>query len=212
MSKMSVADAAEYFGVSKEAIHNRIRRGSLESVLEGDVKMVLVGAKPTVSTRAQSKKPAANFANDKYYQFLEEQNSKLQEKVEKLEGETRTLRDQKEQMLIEERIKIEQIYRDKDEQLKSILSTFQNQFMLTPSKPKQKDEDAALEAEIEDIPSESNTISLNKYLKEQELSKKKIKKIKNRFASCAEHDHRILSVGNKYYIDTVKYEYSDLLG
>ncbi|MBU1216612.1 DNA-binding protein [bacterium] len=211
MSKMSVADAAEYFGVSKEAIHNRIRRGSLESVLEGDVKMVLVGAKPTVSSRAQSKKPAANFANDKYYQFLEEQNSKLQEKVEKLEGETRTLRDQKEQMLIEERIKIEQIYRDKDEQLKSILSTFQAQFMLSPKQAKKEEDDTALDAEIEDIPSENNTISLHKYLKEQEFSKKRMKKIKSRFQSRAENDNRILSVGKKYYIDTSKYDYSDLL-
>jgi hypothetical protein len=211
MSKMSVADAAEYFGVSKEAIHNRIRRGSLESVLEGDVKMVLVGAKPAVSSRAQSKKPATNFANDKYYQFLEEQNSKLQEKVEKLEGETRTLRDQKEQMLIEERIKIEQIYRDKDEQLKSILSTFQAQFMLTPKQGKKEEDDTALEAEIEDIPNENNTISLNKYLKEQEFSKKRMKKIKTRFENRAQNDYRILSVGKKHYIDTVKYDYSDLL-
>lgn len=211
MSKMSVADAAEYFGVSKEAIHNRIRRGSLESVLEGDVKMVLVGVKPTSSSRAQSKKPATNFANDKYYQFLEEQNAKLQEKVEKLEGETRTLRDQKEQMLIEERIKIEQIYRDKDEQLKSILSTFQAQFMLTPKQAKKEEQEAALDAEIEDISSENNTISLNKYLKEQELSKKKIKKIKSRFESRAENDYRILSVGKKCYIDISKYDYSDLL-
>jgi len=211
MSKMSVTEAAEYFGVSKEAIHNRIRRGSLESVLEGDVKMVLVGAKPTTSARAQSKAPLTNSAHDKYYQFLEEQNAKLQQKVEKLEGETRTLRDQKEQMLREECIKIEQIYRDKDEQLKNILSTFQNQFMLTPTKPKQKVEDAALEAEIEDMPNENNTISLGKYLKEQEFSKKRIKKIKSRFESQAQSDYRILSVGNKYYIDTSKYDYSDLL-
>jgi valyl-tRNA synthetase len=213
MSKMSIADAAEYFGISKEAIHNRIRRGSLESVLEGDVKMVLVGAKPTVSNRSQNQKPATNFANNKYYQFLEEQNSKLQEKVEKLEGETRTLRDQKEQMLIEERIKIEQIYRDKDEQLKSILSTFQAQFMLAPKQGKKEEEedDSALDAEIEDIPSENNTVSLNKYLKEQEFSKKKIKKIKSRFENRAQNDYRILSVGKKYYIDTTKYDYSDLL-
>lgn len=210
MSKMSVADAAEHFGVSKEAIHNRIRRGSLESVLEGDVKMVIVSTSPTASPRAQSKKTVANSAHDKYYQFLEEQNSKLQQKVEKLEGETRTLRDQKEQMLIEERIKIEQIYRDKDEQLKNILSTFQSQFMLTPVKAK-KDEEAALEAEIEDIPSENSTISLKKYLKSQEFTKKRIKKIQAIFDAKAGQDNRIFSVGSKYYIDISKYDYSDLL-
>lgn len=212
MSKMSVADAAEHFGISKEAIHNRIRRGSLESVVEGDVKMVVVSAAPTALPRAQSKKAVTNSAHDKYYIFLEEQNAKLQQKVEKLEGETRTLRDQKEQMLIEERIKIEQIYRDKDEQLKNILSTFQNQFMLTPSKPKHKDQENALEAEIEEVPSQNNTISLKKYLKSQEFTKKRIKKIQALFDARAAGDKRILSVGSKYYIDVIKYDYSDLLG
>jgi len=43
MKKMSVAEAAEFFSVSKEAIHNRIRRGSLKSLLGKDgVKLVLV--------------------------------------------------------------------------------------------------------------------------------------------------------------------------
>jgi predicted DNA-binding protein YlxM (UPF0122 family) len=34
MKKMTIADAAEYFNVSKEAIHNRIRRGSLDCIVE----------------------------------------------------------------------------------------------------------------------------------------------------------------------------------
>ena len=123
MSKMSIADAAEHFGVSREAIHNRIRRGSLESVVEEGVKLVLVEANKTnrVTNRSVANKTQPTDA--RYFKLLEEQNAKLQERVEKLESETRSLRDQKEQMLIEERLKIEQIYKDKDEQLKNILTS-----------------------------------------------------------------------------------------
>ena len=166
MSKMSIADAAEHFGVSREAIHNRIRRGSLESVVEDGLKLVIVEAgKPkraTSRTTASKTQPA----DTRYFKLLEEQNAKLQEKIEKLEDETRSLRDQKEQMLIEERLKIEQIYRDKDEQLKNILTSISSQFMLTmpqekDSKPKVEDE--ALEAEIEsEEPVDPKVISLKK--------------------------------------------------
>jgi hypothetical protein len=213
MSKMSVADAAEYFGVSKEAIHNRVRRGSLESVLEGDVKMVLVDEKPATQARTSVKKPLAQAGNDKYYKFLEEQNAKLQSKVEKLEDETRSLRDQKEQMLIEERIKIEQIYRDKDEQLKNILSTFQSQFALSPSPLKENDSVLDAEIEIEDVrySNPNGVISLSKYLKEQDLTSKKIKKIKKRFQERATKEERIIIVGKKYYIDLEQYSYEDIL-
>ena len=121
MKKMSVADAAVYFGVSREAIHNRIRRGSLKSVIEGDVKLVLVDETKTKKT--PQKRVVKSSSNDeRYYKLLEAQNEKLQARVEKLENETRTLRDQKEQMLIEERQKIERIYKEKDEQLKNNIS------------------------------------------------------------------------------------------
>jgi len=42
MQKMNIAEASEFFGISKEAIHNRIRRGSLVSVVEDGVKFVMV--------------------------------------------------------------------------------------------------------------------------------------------------------------------------
>ena len=51
MSKLTVADAAIKLGVSKEAIHNRIRRGSLESVVENDVKLVIIDIKKVTKSR-----------------------------------------------------------------------------------------------------------------------------------------------------------------
>jgi len=208
MSRMSVADAAEYFGVSREAIHNRIRRGSLSCELVDGIKLVVVDKNVKTTPRTQTKR-VSSVSNDKYYKLLEEQNAKLQNRVEKLEDETRSLRDQKEQMLIQERIKIEQIYRDKDEQLKNILTTFKDQFML--SAPKSEEEHLEVEIEEENIADEPKIISLKKYLKEQKLSDKKSKKIKDRFKKRAKEDERIISIGKKYYLDLAKYDYKDLL-
>ena len=212
MSKMSIAEAAEYFGVSREAIHNRIRRGSLLSVVEDGVKLVEVSksAKPTrTANRTNTAKTNAN--DGRYYKLLEEQNAKLQVRVETLEGETRNLRDQKEQMLIEERIKIEQIYKDKDEQLKNILSSLSSQFILNaPSEVSEAEEDT-LDAEIEDEDDNSQGVmSLKKYLKKNKISDKKSKKIKAKFKKEAQRDNRIITIGKKYYINLDKYDYRDL--
>ncbi|WP_457749654.1 DNA-binding protein [Sulfurimonas sp.] len=211
MKKMSVNDAAIYFGISKEAIHNRIRRGSLQSVIENGVKMVLVDEKQARAQTKNSAQPRRNaLNNDKYYKLLEEQNAKLQSRVDVLENETRSLRDQKEQMLIQEREKIERIYKEKDEQLKNILTTLSSQFMLNA--PQERQEEDTLEAEIEPkLVEESKVISLKKYVKQHNFSVKKIKKIKAKFKKRVKKDERIIVVGNKYYIDTLKYDYSDII-
>lgn len=209
MKKMSVEEAAEFFGVSKEAIHNRIRRGSIESVIENDVKLVVVDEKATASQkRTANTKP---LSNDRYYKYLEEQNAKLQQRVETLEGETRTLRDQKEQMLIEEKEKLERIYKEKDEQLKNILQTLSTKFMLNA--PTQEPElisqkENTFEAELEEE-TESEMISLKKYLKSLKLSEKKMEKTFKKFKKL--DDERVVSIGKKIYVDPVKYDYSDLM-
>ena len=209
MKKLTIEAAAKHFGVSKEAIHNRIRRGSLEVLVEEGVKLVKVGDARVVKPRAKATPAPRNSSNDeRYYKLLQEQNDKLQTRVEKLESETRTLRDQKEQMLIEERQKIEQIYKDKDAQLKQVLNTLATQFMLTQA-PESVEEEITDTVEI--VEEASALISLKKYLKSKKLSEKKSTKIKKRFMKKASNDERIITVGSKLYIDPVKYDYSDLL-
>ena len=208
MKKMSVNDAAEYFGVSKEAIHNRIRRGSVESVVEDGVKMVLVNTQKTMQKPKTSLSSNKSSNDERYYRLLEDQNTRLQSRVETLEGETRTLRDQKEMMLIEERKKIERIYKEKDEQLKNILSTLSSQFMLSVPKEEIETLDAEIEVQAEE---KSTLVSLKKYLKQLDYTEKKIKKIKVRFEKQAKKDDRIIVIGSKCYIDTNKYDYSDLI-
>jgi hypothetical protein len=209
MTKLNVGDAAEFFGVSKEAVHNRIRRGSLETVMEDGVKMVVIADGLHAMKKTPTAKKTSLSSGDKYYQHLEEQNVKLQEKVEKLEGETRTLREQKEQMLIEERIKIEQIYKEKDEQLKNVIQAISSQLLLSSqAKPEQL---SHLEAEIEVDEPLYERVSLKKYLKEQGFSEQKQERILKRCKKASKKDERIIRIEKKCYITPTKYDYSDLL-
>jgi len=225
--KKSVNDAAEYFGVSKEAIHNRIRRGSLEAVIEDGIKMVVIDETQTANTTKTGARRTARSrtsrSDDKYAKFLEEQNAKLQARIETLEGETRSLRDQKELMLIEERKKIEAIYKEKDEQLKNILSSLSSQFILQPPEP----EVAEIETvEVEELkeeekpqevaqklfrPSEANIVTLKKFVKKLNVSEKKAQKIISRFKRKAKKDRRIITLGERIYLDTLRYDYSDII-
>ena len=211
--KVSVSDAATFFGVSKEAIHNRIRRGSLDVALVDGIKMVVINT-DEAAKQVRKTVSKASAQSDKYYQLLAEQNRKLQERVAELELETRTLRDQKEQMLIEERKKIEQIYKDRDEQLKTVLSTLSTQFMLT-QQPVQEVEH--LEAEIEETPAvlevvlKSKIISLKKYMKKLDISEKKQGKIEKKFRKLNKKDNRIIIENDKLYVDIKKFNYDDLI-
>ncbi|SFV74513.1 FIG00470655: hypothetical protein [hydrothermal vent metagenome] len=125
MQKMSVVEAAQYFGISKEAIHNRIRRGTLQSVVEDGVKYVLVDKEVAFQKQAQKK-----TIDEKYIRFLEEQNQFFQQKLEKLEEEIKILREQKEHLLIKEQEMIKKIYKERDEQLTQVLRSFGSQFLL----------------------------------------------------------------------------------
>lgn len=209
--QLSVNDAAEFFGVSKEAIHNRIRRGSLEVVLVEGVKMVVVDERQLQQSTSTPKPTRQKTPpqDDRYYKLLEEQNAQLQKRVERLEDETRSLRDQKEQLLIAEKEKIEAIYKEKDEQLKNILSTLSQQFMHTLSH-QQRDE-VAFDAEIEQSTHASNIVSLKKFLKSLELTDKENKQLKKELKKIAATDKRFILVGEKIYLDTLRYDYSDLL-
>ena len=195
--KYTIQDAAQKLGVSKEAIHNRVRRGSLECVVEDGVKFIVLGKQENKS----AKTPASSTqTKDKYSQFLEEQNVKLSKRVDELELETRVLRDQKEQMLISQKESIEQIYREKDEQIKNII----NAISLKLTHFKQGD---IVETEVVAKSKEQKLVSLKKELLKRGFSKKKIKQIKEQVASTQEN--RFVFVGSKIYID-LAFDYSDL--
>ena len=232
MGKMTVADAAEHFNVSKEAIHNRIRRGTLNSIIENGVKYVVL----------PDEKPAAQ-ADTRFHDYIEKENERLKEKNDKLEAEITRLRDQREQMLIAEREKVEQIYKERDEQLKNVLQVFASKLLpknmaeaiieetvaaeiveepVTPL-PEEDFEDGIIDEEvtvsgIEDKqdPFEGDDfddlVSLKNFMKLKGFGKKHRQRVKDRFKSRAEGDSRIIVRNGKLHLRPYHYDYSDLLG
>ena len=199
MAKLTIQEASVHFGISKEAIHNRIRRGSLASVIDHGVKYVIIE-----EVKVESK--VSVIAEDKYQTLLEEQNRTLLQKIERLEQENSALRDQKEKMLVDERLRIEAIYKEKDEQLKNILQTVSTKFL-----PQQeKKEESELYAEVVEPYSEEQ-VPLKKYLKSLNISEKDSKRAKLRFELLAFKDIRITMLGGKIFVNPNRYSYNDLL-
>ncbi|OHD81964.1 MAG: hypothetical protein A2Y52_01435 [Sulfuricurvum sp. RIFCSPLOWO2_02_43_6] len=204
MKKMTIADAAEYFNVSKEAIHNRIRRGSLNCIVENGVKYVAVE-----SAKAS---PATNVASDnRYTHYIEQENERLREKVDVLEKETTRLRDQREQMLIDERVKVEQIYKERDAQLRSVLHVVATKFLSHANEEAIMQEADAINADVVDTEIDE-WISLKSFLKLKRIKDKEKKRVKSRFGSAVENGDKRLSLRDgKIFLNPSQYDYTDLL-
>jgi len=207
MKKMTIADAAEYFKVSKEAIHNRIRRGSLDCIVENGVKYVAVES-------AKNNTTANTVSDNRYTQYIEQENERLREKVDTLEKETTRLRDQREQMLIDEKIKVEQIYKERDAQLRSVLHVVATKFLSHVNAETVMQEGLgtdAINADVVDTEIDE-WISLKSFLKLKRIKDKEKKKIKSRFEEAVENDDERLSVRDgKIFLNPSHYAYSDLL-
>ncbi|MDX1294667.1 MAG: DNA-binding protein [Sulfurimonadaceae bacterium] len=201
MGKLTVAEAAQHFNVSKEAIHNRIRRGTIDCIIENGVKYVVIG-EPTVGKSSD---------DSRYYDYIEKENERLKARVNELEGETRNLRDQREQMLIEERKKIEQIYKERDEQLRNVLQVVASKFL--PAAAMESVIEEAVTAEVIEEPKkdEGALISLKAFLKLKKYKEKEKTKIKSRFKKRAAKDSRIVEKEGKLFLDPSRFDYSDLL-
>lgn len=211
MKKMTIGDAAEHFGVSKEAIHNRIRRGSLNCIVENGMKYVAIeSAKNNTSTN--------NVSDNRYTLYIESENERLREKVDVLEKETVRLRDQRELMLINERINVEQIYKERDAQLRNILNVVATKFLshvsedLVMQEAMGEQTDAINADIVPDIEIGDEWITLKSFLKLKRYTDSMKKNIKRRFKAAAiEGDKRFIEHGEKIYLNPSAHEYSDLL-
>lgn len=195
---MTVAEAASHFNVSKEAIHNRIRRGTLDCVIEHGIKYVIMAETGSSATQT----------DNRYYDYIERENERLKERVSALEHETKDLRIQREAMLIAERDKIEQIYKERDDQLRSVLQVVASKF-LTQATMDSVIEDAVTAEVIEE--SASAPVSLKAFLKLKGYKTKQKKKIKDRFKKHLNHDERIMLKKGKIHLDPQRFDYGDLL-
>lgn len=207
MKKLTIADAADHYGVSKEAIHNRVRRGSLNCIVEDGVKFVVISTPK--GTQNNNSIPDA-----RYTQYIEQENERLRGRVDVLENETSRLRDQREQMLIDERVKVEQIYKERDAQLRSVLHVVATKFLshVNPEAVMQEGmEQGASDAINADIVETDGWISLKDFLKLKRIKDEAKKKIKKRFEKLQGSDERISIREDKLFLNPAEFDYSDLI-
>ncbi|QPH98779.1 DNA-binding protein [Campylobacter concisus] len=184
MQKLAINEAAEILGITKEAVYNRIRRGSINTVIENGTKFVILDEKPSSekATKSAPKSTKTKSQNDEFVNYLLNELSELKSLNLNLQADKDRLFKEKEQMLIERKNEILQIYKDRDEKLMQFLNAMQRPLLA------QKNDDIpnneAIEAEIEN---ESKWINLSEYLKELNLKPKATKKVSEKIIKNIHH-------------------------
>jgi excisionase family DNA binding protein len=130
--KLTVVEAAKLLGVSKEAIYNRLRRGTLQSVVEDGIKYIVL-TKQGAKEGSSLVRKADSSVESAYVSLLKTQLDELKAKNDRLEADKERLIADKEKLLIESKEKIEAIYKERDEQLKTILSLANRHIVYAPA-------------------------------------------------------------------------------
>lgn len=179
MAQLTVAEASQVLGITKEAIYNRIRRGSLNSVTKDGTKYVLLDA-----TSPQQPTNSVSLQDDRYVKLLESQIEELKAHAQKLESDKTQLIAEKEALLRESKAEVERIYKERDKQLRIILSLIKRPALARPDSPANKE---AIDADFEEMTpyekemvtpkNRTEWVNLHLYLQQKGASLKKQKKI-----------------------------------
>jgi len=214
--KLTLSEYSKYFKMSKEMIHSKLREKKLSYIIEDGVTYIITDEqiKKEAISRSQPRsatKPKTTIAT--ILALYQRENNQLKEKIKQLENKIDKLINDKEQMLRDERDKIESLYMSKDEQLKNILELINTKLMIE-SKPQTIHEVEPFQAQESDDEKKQDTqpiAELREYLKTLNLKPHQRKVIRKRFLASYDRDIRIIKQNGKIYLDFSKYDYSDLL-
>jgi len=217
--RFTIEEYAKAYNISSDMVLSRLRRNRLNYIIENDTTYIVV-PKNEVPHReeAQAPSPVKKTTVATVIGLYQKENHYLKLKIEQLEQKVDRLIHEKEQLLKEERERIEKVYMDKDAQLKSILELL-NAKMLNESNQAAHtaladesitSKDQAIEANIEQEKYNA-PIELKQYLRSLSLKSAQRKIIKRRFAEAFGSDSRILLRNGLFYLDFDRYDYSDLL-
>ena len=214
--RFTIDEYSKQFKMSKELINSKLRSKKLNYVIEDGETFIVVAQssmnEETIEEIQQQKREQekqVNITTQKMtvgtiLSLYKRENDHLKQKIRELENKIDSLITDKENMLREERDKIEQVYSTKDEHLKNILELINKQLML--------EQKAATVHEVTQQEKENlSHIDLKSYLKTLDLQSYQRKIIKKRFFDALDHDVRIIQQNGKLYLDFAKYDYSDLL-
>lgn len=210
--RFTVEEYAQAFSISPEMVHSRLRRNRLNYIVENETTYIVVPKhqvpeRQEQATGAQKKTTVATVIN-----LYQKENHYLKLKIKELEEKVDRLVSEKEQLLKDERERIEKVYTDKDTQLKTILELI-NTKLLQENASSEKaldDTNIAIEAKVESNQPEQPQ-ELKQYLRSLGMKSNQRKIIKRRFAEAFGTDSRILLKNGLFYLDFVRFDYSDLL-
>lgn len=216
--QLTIDEYSKQFKMSKEMINSKLRAKKLNYLIDDAVTYILVDDTPThikdkkVEVQQEKKaivKPKTTVGT--VIALYQRENTQLKEKIIQLESKIDRLIDDKEQMLRDERDKIEQLYNKKDEQLKNILELVNTKMMLEHQEQTIHEVETLEKDNISDIKPELGIVELKDHLKTLNLKSYQRKVIKRRFLSVYDNDVRVVHKEGKLYLDFSKYDYSDLL-
>lgn len=217
--RLTVDEYCKHFKMSKEMVNSKIRAKKLNYIIEDSKTFIMVKDIPLESEEKNSISPQntkplrAKITIATVLTLFQKENTFLKNKIAKLEDKVDKLIDDKEQMLRNERDRIEQIYSSKDEQLKNILTLVNKKMRLEREKEPQEipnNSEISHQGEAEIIQG-SNLVELKEYLKSLNLKSSQRKMVKKRFLDIYDNDSRVTQKDGKLYLDFSKYDYSDLL-
>lgn len=240
--RLTVDEYSKYFKMSKEMIHSKLKAKKLNYIIENGTTYLIVTKRsvdaqkhqeihedriqsqntpqaqeqPQIQVPAVSKPTVATVLG-----LYQRENKQLKNKIVELEAKIDRLISDKEQMLRDERDKIEKLYALKDEQLKNILELINKKITLESQKNSlhalshtytDEIEELSIEEKLPPLKSDQpKFVELSPYLKSLDLKSYERKMIKKRFLSALNNDVRIVQQNGRIYLDFSKYDYSDLL-
>ncbi|HQS67437.1 MAG TPA: hypothetical protein PLM93_09675 [Sulfuricurvum sp.] len=221
--RFSIDEYAKTFKMSKEMIQNKIRTKRLNYIIESGVTYIIVPKSSLdeekrqeiqESTKQTAPVNAPTTASPKtsvgmVISLYQKENHHLKQKIKELEAKIDRLTNDKEEMLIAERTRIEEIYTAKDEQLKNILEVLSTKLMLSNNSQAVHDVDVAQSSPISIEP--KGVIELKRYLKFIGIGSEDRKLVRRRFTERFGSDVRIIQREGEFYVDLSKYDYTDLL-
>lgn len=139
MKKVSIGEAAEILGISKEAVYNRIRRNSLRAEESGGVRYVLLDdeiqqSEPASQSSAKSPRTSGTAGTQSFIDYLIKEISELKGKIEALQSDKDRLHKEKEEILIASKDEIKLMYKERDEKLRYFLSFFDKPLLSNKSR------------------------------------------------------------------------------
>lgn len=220
--RFTVDEYAKTFKMSKEMIQNKLRTKRLNYIIEGGITYIIVPRssldeeKRQELTQTSKHSPAASSPPQKttvgmIIALYQKENQQLKLKIKELEAKIDRLVNDKEQMLIAERERIEEIYTAKDEQLKNFFEVINTKLLLSHENKVHDVDISATPITAAPQSTGGGIIELKRYLKFIGMSSDERKAVRRRFELAYGSDVRVIQKEGEFYVDLSRYDYTDFL-